>query len=94
MVQNRPMWVMWCTCNVDRAALVNSLSHRVTSRSHADLLSTECQHVLCTRNIAEEIGAIHNTTPYVDFDGKYTEYQLCVWLQQTSSCSQITHIAV
>ena len=38
--------------------------------SHADLLSTECQHVLCTRSIAEEIDAIHNITPYVDFDGK------------------------
>ena len=55
--------------------------------SHADLLSTECQHVFCTRNIAEEIDAIHNITPYVDFDGKCTKYQLCVRLQQTSSCS-------
>ncbi len=39
------MWIMWCTCDADRAALVTSLSHRVTKESYDDLLTTECQHI-------------------------------------------------
>ncbi len=64
------MWIMWCTCDADRAALVTSLSHRVTKESYDDLLTTECQYILCTRTIVKEMDAIHSITPSVDFNGE------------------------
>ena len=66
-----PNWLYWCSCDSDKAALVNSLSHKVIdiiSRDH--FKDTECQHVLATKEVITELDAIHSILPTVEFAGK------------------------
>lgn len=63
-----------CTCDVNRARLVSSLS-AVVDCSYDDLCKmpefAECIHIQAASMIAVQLDAVHYVTPSVEFMGMY-----------------------
>ena len=68
-------WVYSCTCDVNRARLVSSLS-AVVDCGYDDLCKmpefAECIHIQAADMIAVQLDAVHYVTPSVEFMGTYS----------------------
>ena len=65
-------WVYWCSCDVRRAELIDSISSRVdTTFEEAATQLPECLHITVIRKIAEEdIDGVYGISPQHDFEGQ------------------------